>query len=183
MFIVVFVSRWLRRLNDLLAVIATGIGMAVIGFACLALFIQVVERHVTGQGYAWMSDFPPFLVPWCVFPLMGVLLREDQHIKVEVAPNMLKGKALVGLKLFIGVICLVSGVYFCWAGTLAVQFFVMLGEITETEIEIPFWYLYAAFPVGFGVFSLFALERVLEQGLELIGHPVSGSPQQEGAVT
>ncbi|MEM7405631.1 MAG: TRAP transporter small permease [Pseudomonadota bacterium] len=177
MAVIRLLTRWLRRLNDLLAAAATAIGMAVIAFAALALFIQAVERHVTGQGYAWMSDFPPYLIPWCVFPLMGVLLREEQHITVEVAPNFLTGKALATLKLFIGLVCLTSGIYFCHTGALAVEFFMLLGEITETEIEIPFWYLYAAFPVGFGVFSLFALERVLEHGLELIDGPEPMEPQ------
>jgi TRAP-type C4-dicarboxylate transport system permease small subunit len=168
MLLLKFVARALHRLNDFLAMIATAIGMAVIAFATLALFIQVLERHVTGQGYAWMSDFPPLLIPWCVFPLMGVLLREDLHIKVEVAPNFLKGRAHSALRFGVGLFCLVSGVYFAAAGSHAVEFFVMLGEITETEIEIPFWTLYAAFPVGFAVFSLFALEQVLEHGIDLL---------------
>ncbi|NKC10911.1 MAG: TRAP transporter small permease subunit [Gammaproteobacteria bacterium] len=164
-----FLAAIVRRINDILAKIAMAIGMAVISFAALALFAQVVERHVTGQGYAWMNDFPPYLIPWCVFPLMGVLLRTDQHIKVEVAPNLLKGTALIALRLFIATVCLAAGVYFCWSGTQAVGFFILLGEVTETEIEIPFWYLYAAFPVGFGVLAIFAIERILEELLLLFG--------------
>ena len=163
----------LRRLNDIIAVIAMAIGMAVIGFAALALFGQAVERHITGQGYAWMSDFPPFLVPWCVFPLMGVLMRGDRHINVEVAPSLLKGQALHLLKLLIGLICLISGIYFCWAGAQAVDFFKMLGELTETEIRIPFWWLYAAFPTGFAILALFALETVLQELLALMGKPIA----------
>ena len=177
MYLLQWFSAALRRLNDIIAVVAMAIGMAVIGFAALALFGQAVERHVTGQGYAWMSDFPPFLVPWCVFPLMGVLLRGDRHINVEVAPSLLKGQAWHLLRLLIGLICLVSGIYFCWVGSNAVEFFAMLGELTETEIQIPFWWLYAAFPVGFAVLALFALERVLEEVFALLGKPVTESDQ------
>jgi len=161
-----------RRLNDWLAKLAMAIGMAVIGFAALALFVQALERHTTGQGYAWLNDFPPFLVPWCVFPLMGALLRGDRHVAVEVAPTMLRGAAGRVLSLLIGLICLAAGLYFCWAGSSAVSFFAMLGQVTETEIRIPFWWLYAAFPVGFGMFALFALERVLWETLALATGPV-----------
>lgn len=165
----------LRRLNNVISAVAIAIGMAVIAFAAIALFAQAVERYVSGQGYAWMNDFPPFLVPWCVFPVMGVLLRGDRHINVEVAPHLLKGvwrgRALILLRLVIGLICLVSGVYFCNAGWAAVEFFQMLGELTETEIRIPFWWLYAAFPAGFAVMALFALERVLDESLALLGMP------------
>ncbi|MGC1440477.1 MAG: TRAP transporter small permease [Burkholderiaceae bacterium] len=154
------VLRWVNSIIEKLAVAA---GMAIIAFAALALFAQAVERHTTGQGYAWMSDFPPFLVPWCVFPIMGVLLRNDRHITVEIAPTMLSGRGLSFLNLLISLICLVAGVYFCWTGVQAVAFFSMLGELTETEIRIPFWWLYAAFPVGFGILALFALERILQE--------------------
>ncbi len=153
----------LRALNSVIAKIALAIGMAVIAFAAISLFAQAIERHTTGQGYAWMSDFPPFLIPWCVFPLMGVLLRGDRHITVEVAPTLLQGKAVHFLGLGIGLICLFAGIYFSWTGWTAVEFFMMLGEETETEIQIPFWWLYAAFPVGFAILALFALERIFDE--------------------
>jgi len=164
---------FLSRINTVIEKLAVGLGMCILAFAALALFAQAVERHTTGQGYAWMNDFPPFLVPWCVFPVMGVLLRSDRHITVELAPTLLHGNALHLLNLFVGLICLAAGLYFCWTGSAAVGFFQMLGEYTETEIRIPFWWLYAAFPTGFGILALFALERVLQEILHLGGDPLN----------
>ena len=153
----------LRRVNDVIAVLAMAIAMAVVGFAVLAVLAGAIERHTTGMGYAWMHDLPPFLMPWCVFPLLGVLLRQDRHIIVEVAPTMLKGERLRLLRIVVAAICLAAGIAFCVAGIAAVSFFRLLGEVTETEIEIAFWWLYAAFPVGFGVFALCALELLLRE--------------------
>ena len=159
----------IRPINTVIEKVSVGLGMAIIAFAALALFLQAVERHTTGQGYAWMSDFPPFLVPWCVFPIMGVLLRDDRHITVEVAPTLLRGRSIHALHILIGLICLTTGMYFCWTGSQAVAFFQMLGEMTETEIRIPFWWLYAAFPTGFAILALFAFERILQELLNLVG--------------
>jgi TRAP-type C4-dicarboxylate transport system permease small subunit len=152
-----------RRVNDALAWAAMALGMAIVAFAVAALAASAIERHVTGMGYAWMNDLPPFLMPWCVFPLLGVLLRSGRHITVEVAPTLLHGGRLRALRLLVAAICVVTGVAFCIAGLEAVTFFQMMGEVTETEIEIPFWWLYAAFPAGFGLFALFALEMLLRE--------------------
>ncbi|MDF1737063.1 MAG: TRAP transporter small permease [Minwuia sp.] len=161
--------RLLYGTNSLIQRIALGLGMAIVAFAVLSLFAAAVERHVTGRGYAWMNDLPPFLLPWCVFPLMGVLLRSGRHISVDVAPTLLPARPAQLLRLVVGVIALVSGVYFCNAGIEATGFFRMLGEVTETEIQFPFWFLYAAFPTGFGILALFALEMVLREILGLAG--------------
>jgi len=159
--------RLLYGTNSLIQRIALGLGMAIVAFAVLSLFAAAVERHVTGRGYAWMNDLPPFLLPWCVFPLMGVLLRSGRHISVDVAPTLLPAGPAQILRLVVGLIALVSGIYFCNAGIEATGFFRMLGEVTETEIQFPFWFLYAAFPTGFGILSLFALEMVLREILGL----------------
>ena len=161
--------RLLYGTNSLIQRIALGLGMAIVAFAVLSLFAAAVERHVTGRGYAWMNDLPPFLLPWCVFPLMGVLLRSGRHISVDVAPTLLPAGPAQILRLVVGLIALVSGIYFCNAGIEATGFFRMLGEVTETEIQFPFWFLYAAFPTGFGILSLFALEMVLREILGLAG--------------
>lgn len=161
--------RLLYGTNSLIQRIALGLGMAIVAFAVLSLFAAAVERHLTGRGYAWMNDLPPFLLPWCVFPLMGVLLRSGRHISVDVAPTLLSAGPARILRLIVGLIALVSGIYFCNAGIEATGFFRMLGEVTETEIQFPFWFLYAAFPTGFGILALFALEMVLREILGLAG--------------
>lgn len=152
-----------RRVNDVVTWLVTALAMAIVAFAVIALFASAVERHVSGIGYAWMNDFPPYLMPWCVFPMLGVLLRKGRHITVEVMPHMLRGGALRGLRLAVAAICLVTGIAFTVAGLGAVEFFQTMGQVTETEIEIPLWWLYAAFPAGFGLFSLFAFETLLRE--------------------
>lgn len=148
------------------------LGMAIIAFAAISLFAAAIERHVSGRGYAWMNDLPPFLLPWCVFPLMGVLYRSGRHISVEVAPTMLAGKSRHALQFAISSIVFASAAYFCHAGIDATGFFRMLGEVTETEIRLPFWALYAAFPTGFAVLALFALEAMLRSALAMTGRPM-----------
>jgi TRAP-type C4-dicarboxylate transport system permease small subunit len=45
----------------------------------------------------------------------------------------------------------------------------MLGQVMELEIEIPVWWVYLAFPCGFGIMILFALELILAELVALGG--------------
>tara|TARA_Y100000294_G_scaffold164269_2_gene170892 strand:- start:546 stop:1055 length:510 start_codon:yes stop_codon:yes gene_type:complete len=159
------------RINDAIAVLALALGAAVVGFAVIALFSGAVERHVSGMGYTWLNDLPPMLMPWAVFPILGVLIRSDRHIMVEVLPTLLRGRARNLLRLTVYLICLVAALIFCWAGGEAVLFFRSLGEVTESEIEIPIWTMYLSFPVDFALLANFSLEAVLRE----VQHFLDGS--------
>ena len=54
------------------------------------------------------------------------------------------------------------------AGNEAVALFRRLGQLMELEIELPIWWMYLAFPTGFAILFLFALELFLETLAELV---------------
>ena len=47
----------------------------------------------------------------------------------------------------------------------------------ELEIEIPVWWVYLAFPCGFGIMILFALELILAE-LVVLGGSTPNDPSQ-----
>jgi len=157
------------RINDAISVVILALGAVIVGFAVVALFSGAVERYVSGIGYAWLDDMPPMLLPWAVFPILGVLIRSDRHIAVEVLPTMLRGRARTLLRLAVYLVCLAAALTFFWAGVDAVAFFRELGEVSESEIEFPIWTMYLSFPVGFGLLANFSLEAALKEGWRLCG--------------
>ena len=54
------------------------------------------------------------------------------------------------------------------AGIEATSLYYKLGQVMELEIEIPIWWVYLAFPFGFAVMAIFALELVLSELLALL---------------
>ena len=56
---------------------------------------------------------------------------------------------------------LIAAVIFTQAGIEATQLYIQLGELMELEIEIPVWWIYLAFPVGFIILGLISLELIL----------------------
>jgi TRAP-type C4-dicarboxylate transport system permease small subunit len=75
------------------------------------------------------------------------------------------------------VIALLSSIVFLVAGVEATSLYFMLGQVMELEIEIPIWWVYLAFPCGFGIMILFALELILAE-LVALGGSTSNDPSQ-----
>jgi TRAP-type C4-dicarboxylate transport system permease small subunit len=54
------------------------------------------------------------------------------------------------------------------AGIEATSLYFKLGQVMELEIEIPIWWVYLAFPTGFTIMAIFALELVLSELQDLL---------------
>ena len=154
--------RSLRTLNHILEISASILASTIAGVMVLALTASAITRYISGTGYDWFIELPPALVPWLVFPLLGPLLRSGAHIQVDLMPNLLTGQKLLLMRLFVFSIMLVGAVIFFIAGNEAVALFRRLGQLMELEIELPIWWMYLAFPTGFAILFLFALELFLE---------------------
>lgn len=164
-----FLLRPLRAINRLLELLTAVLASTIAAIMVLALSLSAVTRYVSGTGYDWFIELPPSLVPWMVFPLLGPLLRSGAHIKVDLMTNLLKGRALLLLHLFIYATMLVGSVIFFLAGNEAVALFRRLGQLMELEIEVPIWWMYLAFPTGFAILILFSFELFLETLTKLLG--------------
>ena len=160
--------RSLRTLNHILELSASILASTIAGVMVLALTASAITRYISGTGYDWFIELPPALVPWLVFPLLGPLLRSGAHIQVDLMPNLLTSQKLLLMRLFVFSIMLVGAVIFFIAGNEAVALFRRLGQLMELEIELPIWWMYLAFPTGFAILFLFALELFLETLAELV---------------
>ena len=85
--------------------------------------------------------------------LLGPLLKSGSHIKVDVLNNVLSALQLSLLKLLIAIIALIASIVFLIAGIEATNLYFKLGQVMELEIEIPIWWVYLAFPTGFGLLA------------------------------
>ena len=156
-------NEWLEKAIYLLAIF-------IVANMVLALFLSALIRYASGTGYDWFIELPPILTSWLVFPLLGPLLKSGAHIRVDILNNLLAPQQLSILRLIIAVIALLSSIVFLVAGIEATSLYFMLGQVMELEIEIPVWWVYLAFPCGFGIMILFALELILAE-LSALGDP------------
>ena len=156
-------------LTEILAKIILGFASLIVGLNVASLFVEAVSRYLLGSSRAFMEEFPRLMVPFIIFPMMGVLLKAGKHIHVELLPQKLKGQKKSVLMIVVYSIVLVVAVQFFSAGTAAVLYFKMMGLTSITEWPFPMWWVYVTFPLGFALLIIFDLELLLQEAWSLYG--------------
>ena len=151
----------LQFINEILTKITFFIAMVIVSIMVLALSASALTRYISGHGFDWFIELPPALVSWLVFPLLGPLLKTGNHIEVDFVSTLMSKKSIKLVKLFVYFISLTSSFIFFKAGLDATILFYNLGQMMELEIDIPIWYMFLSFPVGFVIMGLFSLELLL----------------------
>ena len=158
----------LRAINNLFASASMMLAMSIIFIMVAALFLSATTRFITGTGFAWFIELPPVLVSWLVFPLLGPLLKRGQHIKVDFLTPILSERFKKILFLLVNLVAFISACVFFKAGLDATIMYYNLGQVMEIEISIPIWWMFLAFPVGFLILALTALELIFDNFLNLM---------------
>ena len=157
----------LLAINNTLNRVILWLATVIIAIMVLALSLSALTRYVSGIGYDWFIELPPVLTSWLVFPLLGPLLVQGKHIKVDFLTSILSDKSKIILRIFVAIVALMAGLIFCKAGIDATVLYYNLGQKMELEIDVPIWWMYLAFPTGFLILILFSTQMFLEEILNL----------------
>ena len=157
----------LLAINNILNRIILWLATIIVALMVLALSLSALTRYVSGIGYDWFIELPPVLTSWLVFPLLGPLLVQGKHIKVDFLTSILSDKSKIFLRMFVSIVAFIAGVIFCKAGIDATILYYNLGQKMELEIDVPIWWMYLAFPTGFLILILFSTQMFLEEVLNL----------------
>ena len=157
----------LLAINNILNRAILWLATIIVALMVLALSLSALTRYVSGIGYDWFIELPPVLTSWLVFPLLGPLLVQGKHIKVDFLTSILSDKSKIILRMFVALVALMAGLIFCKAGVDATVLYYNLGQKMELEIDVPIWWMYLAFPTGFLILILFSTQMFLEEILNL----------------
>ena len=157
----------LLAINNILNKVILCLATIIVALMVLALSLSALTRYVSGIGYDWFIELPPVLTSWLVFPLLGPLLLQGKHIKVDFLTSILSDKSKIILRIFVAIVALMAGLIFCKAGIDATILYYNLGQKMELEIDVPIWWMYLAFPTGFLILILFSTQMFLEEILNL----------------
>ena len=157
----------LLAINNILNRVILWLATIIVALMVLALSLSALTRYVSGIGYDWFIELPPVLTSWLVFPLLGPLLVQGKHIKVDFLTSILSDKSKIILRMFVAIIALIAGLIFCKAGIDATVLYYNLGQKMELEIDVPIWWMYLAFPTGFLILILFSMQMFFEEILNL----------------
>ena len=78
-----FLKTTLRSITSVLETVVYSLGILIVAAIVTALTLSAVTRYFSGNGYDWFIELPPILISWLVFPLLGPLMKNGQHIQVD----------------------------------------------------------------------------------------------------
>ena len=157
----------LTKLNNFLAKASYLVGIIIVAIMVMALSLSAITRYVSGTGYDWLIELPPVLICWLVFPLLGPLLREGNHIQVDFLTSIISTKQAKYLKIMMNLTAFIASLIFFKAGMEATILYFNLGQMMELEMDIPIWWMYLSFPVGCIILALFSFELTTQSILDL----------------
>jgi TRAP-type C4-dicarboxylate transport system permease small subunit len=120
------------------------------GVAALALATwQMSERYIFPElGSNWADEAVIYIIGWCTFLCVALLVRIDKHIRADLVVRALPLKAQRAIEFvnsLLGLLfCLVLG----WYGYLLTLDAFITDERSVTGSAFPIWIFYASLPVG-----------------------------------
>lgn len=139
-------------------------GMLLVMTAVIAMLI--LSRNFLGFSFSWSEELTRFLLVWLSMLGAAVLLRRDDHIKLELLTDYLTPRLRIVLSLLLrllvlGFLCIL--LYESWlvANARAVTHAPALG----LSMRIP----YLALPAGAALMVLFTLVNIWRDALQLGG--------------
>ena len=119
----------LTRLNDFLSKLSYSLAMLIVAIMVMALSLSAITRYVSGTGYDWLIELPPILVCWLVFPLLGPLLKEGNHIQVDFLSSLVSSTTNKYIKILMNITAFLASLIFFKAGFDATALYYRLGQM------------------------------------------------------
>lgn len=142
-------ARVITALNSAMMAVSAAavlVSLALIGWA-------VVMRYVFGRPPVWVDETVGFMLVGIVMLAAAEVLRDGEHIGVDLFTARLSGRALLWARAWSSLSVLAVAVIFIVNGWQSAMFSRSLGILTEGHLELPVYLLMLFLPLG-GVLML-----------------------------
>lgn len=125
------------------------------------VFVNVIARYFFGTSFSWSEELARNIVIWITFLGISSCARYDAHVKVDLLPNMLKGKAKKYHEMLINLLMVLLSAYMAYI-SLSFMMVQYRGGNTSVAIAIPIWTIYLSTVIGFIVCIYVYARRLLK---------------------
>lgn len=133
------------------------VAMALLAVMTAFIVVQVAARNLFATGLPWAEELARYAGLGVVYLAVPLLLRNDQHIKVDLLLLRLRGGAARALRVLNELIVLAFALVFLWGGWLFLQ---RAARFSTAALGIPNGIYYLPAALGMLLFTLVALQRV-----------------------
>lgn len=122
--------------------------------AMCTMFYEAMSRSFLSVSHWWAEELVRFLVVWSVVMGLGVATRHHHFIRMDLLVSKFPpwvARASSWLNCLIGLIF--SGILI-YAGIIEVKHMAFIGMMTDSNLDLPMWFIRLATPIGGTLFAL-----------------------------
>ncbi|MDP9465903.1 MAG: TRAP transporter small permease [Actinomycetota bacterium] len=160
----------MHRLGRALRIVENVVAGGALAGAAVIAIVAVVLRYAFNILIFWSEEAVIYLVLLSVFVGAVVTLRHDEHVKVDLVPNLLQGRAQLAWQVMAS---LLTVVYLLCIGVYAwlLIFEPSTRNTVTPALKLPLWVVYLAVPIGFTLMFLRMLEVLYRQVTGRVAYP------------
>ena len=167
------------RLSRLVERLLRAVAGTILAGTTLCLSAEALGRTLFSRTWGFMEELPALFMPYLVFLLLGVALKRNLHVSVDLLPAFLKGRSKIVLEAAVYLVTGIGACFLLYGALLGVRGFYLMGFKTTTEIVFPIWIFYLSLALGFGLLTLFAVEMFVRTIISAKRNPHSGESRKE----
>lgn len=145
----------------LLKVITAALAVVMFALVCTTTW-QVLSRYLSGSPQMWPTDIATYGLVFLTFMGMGLLLRDDGHIRIDIVylklPETAK-RILDTVMDLVGVITLITVTYFAFK--LDMSYFRKNTFLVGSVFNMPKYLIFSFVPVGLAITAIEFMRRLV----------------------
>lgn len=138
----------MKRLERLFILLNGWVLIVMLSSMALVVGTNIALRYLTSHSLPWADEVARYLMIWLTFTGAGLILRIGGHVAIT---NLQDALPTTGRKVLRSVIVLILLAFFAYMVFVGWQYAQRMQYQVTPALRLPFLYVYAAMPVGFGL--------------------------------
>lgn len=138
----------MKRLEHIFVTLNSWALILMLSAMALIVGANIALRYLTSHSLPWADEAARYLMIWLTFTGAGLILRIGGHVAITNLQDALPG---AGARLLRAGIVLALLVFFAFMVHVGWQYAQRMQFQVTPALRLPFLYVYAAMPVGFGL--------------------------------
>lgn len=138
----------MKRLENILVALNGWALIVMLSAMALIVGANISFRYLGAHSLPWADEAARYLMIWMTFTGAGLILRIGGHVAITNLQDALpaKGQKIMRAALVVGLL-----IFFGFMVQVGIQYAQRMQFQVTPALRIPFIYVYAAMPVGFGL--------------------------------
>lgn len=130
------------------------------GYFCVIILVEVVRRYVFENSSTWGEMTARYAFVYLVYFAVAEVAKTRDHIRIDVVPRLLRGKARFALYAYVDFLYLVLAVLVLYYSAQVVGLSIRNGTLVTGFSNVNLAYAQAALPLGTALLILRVIQRV-----------------------